>query len=48
MAGGKYSVEQIMHKLREAEVLFCQGQTVQDICRNWNITDPNLSIAGVW
>lgn len=36
----KYSVEQIIHKLREAEVLLGQGQTVQEICRKWNITDP--------
>ena len=36
----KYSVEQIIHKLREAEVLLAQGQTVKDICRKWSITDP--------
>ena len=36
----KYSVEQIIHKLREAEVLLGQGQKVKDICRKWNITDP--------
>ena len=35
-----YSVGQIIHKLREAEVLVGQGQTVKDICRKWNITDP--------
>jgi transposase-like protein len=35
-----YSVEQIIHKLREAEVLIGQGQTVKEICRKWNITDP--------
>ncbi len=35
----KYSVEQIIHKLREAEVLLGQRQTVQEICRKWNITD---------
>lgn len=40
MARVKYSVEQIIHKLREAEVLLGQGQTVKDICRKWNITDP--------
>ena len=34
-----YSVEQIIHKLSEAEVLLGQGQTVKDICRKWNITD---------
>ncbi len=40
MARVKYSVEQIIHNLREAEVLLGQGQTVKDICRKWNITDP--------
>ena len=40
MPGVKYSDEQIIHKLREAEVLLGQGQTVKDICRKWNITDP--------
>ena len=34
-----HSVEQIIHKLREAEVLLGQGQTVKDICRKWSITD---------
>ena len=36
----KYSVKQIIHKLREGEVLLAQGQTVKDICRQWSITDP--------
>ncbi len=36
----KFSVEQIIHKLREAEVLLAQGQTIKDICRQWSITDP--------
>ncbi len=36
----QYSVAQIIRKLREAEVLLAQGQTVKDICRQWNITDP--------
>lgn len=36
----KHSVEQIIHKIREAEVLLGQGQTVKDICRKCNITDP--------
>ena len=40
MARVRYSVEQIIHKLREAEVLLGQGQSVRDICRKWNITDP--------
>ncbi len=36
----KYSVEHIIHKLREGEVLLAQGQTVKEICRQWSITDP--------
>ena len=36
----QYSVEQIIRKLREGEVLLAQGQTVKDICRQWNSTDP--------
>ncbi len=39
----KFSVEQIIHKLREAEVLLAQGQTIKDICRTWSITDPTYS-----
>ena len=35
----KYSVEQIIHKLREAEVLLAQGQTVQEIRRARGIHD---------
>ena len=40
MARVKYSVEQIIQKLREAEVLLGQGQTVKDICRKLGITEP--------
>ncbi len=36
----KFSVEQIIHKLREAEVLLAQGQTIKDLCRQWSITEP--------
>ena len=35
-----YSVEQIIHQLRDAEVLLARGQTVKDICRKWSLTDP--------
>ena len=34
-----YTVEQIISKLREAEVLLSQGQTVGDVCRSFNITE---------
>jgi hypothetical protein len=33
MPRNKYSVEHIIHKYREAEVLLPYGQTVKDICR---------------
>ncbi len=36
----KFSVEQIIHKLREGEVLLAQGPTIKDICRKWSITGP--------
>ncbi len=36
----KFTDEQIIHKLREAEELLAQGQTIKDICRKWSITDP--------
>jgi hypothetical protein len=36
----QYSVEHIIHKLREGEVLLAQGQTVKDMCRQWRSTDP--------
>ena len=31
MARVKFSVEQIIHTLREAEVLLAQGQTIKDL-----------------
>ena len=34
-----YTLEQIISKLREAEVLLGQGQTVGDICRSSNISE---------
>jgi hypothetical protein len=34
-----YTIEQIISKLREAEVLLSQGQTVGDICRSFNISE---------
>lgn len=35
----KNSTEQIISKLREAEVLLSQGKTVGEICRALNISD---------
>jgi transposase-like protein len=34
-----YTIEQIISKLREAEVFLSQGQTVGDICRSFNISE---------
>ena len=34
-----HTTEQIIGKLREAEVLLGQGQTVQEICRSLNISE---------
>jgi len=34
-----YTIEQVVSKLREAEVLLGQGQTVGEICRSFNISE---------
>jgi len=34
-----FPIEQIIGKLREAEVLLSQGQSVGDICRSFNISE---------
>ena len=34
-----YSIEQIVSKLREAEVLLSQGQTVGEVSRSFNISE---------
>ena len=33
-----FTIEQIISKLREAEVLLSQGQTVGEICRSFNVS----------
>jgi transposase-like protein len=35
----KHSVEQVIHKLREAEVLLSQGRAVAEVCRSLGITE---------
>ncbi len=35
----RYSTEQIIHKLREAEVLIAQGKTVSQTCKQIGVTD---------
>jgi putative transposase len=39
MRGKKYSPEQIVAKLREAEVLQAQGMSLVEVCRQLEITD---------
>lgn len=39
MPGKRMKVEQIIGKLREAELLISQGQTVQLACKKINITE---------
>jgi transposase-like protein len=34
-----YTIEQIISKLREAEVLLSQGQTAGEVCRSFNISE---------
>jgi transposase-like protein len=37
----RFSVEQIIHHLREADVLLAQGQTVGEICRRIGVSEQN-------
>ena len=39
MAGRKHTPEQIIRKLREAEVELAQGSTVKAVCRKLEVTD---------
>jgi transposase-like protein len=39
MARRKYTSEQIIHKLREAEVLLSQGQSVREAARQIEVTE---------
>ena len=39
MAKRKYSPEEIIHKLREADVLHGQGKTITEACKQLAITD---------
>jgi len=38
MAKGKYSSEEIIHKLREADVLFGQGKSIAEACKQLGVT----------
>lgn len=39
MSKRKYSSEEIIHKLREADVLLGQGKSILEACRQLGITD---------
>ena len=41
MSRKRYSVEQIINHLREAEVLLSQGQTVGEICRRIGVSEQS-------
>lgn len=41
MSRKRFSVEQIINHLREAEVLLAQGQTVGEICRRTGVSEFN-------
>ena len=37
----RFSVEQIIHHLREADVLLAQGQTVGEVCRRIGVSEQS-------
>lgn len=39
MAKRKYTSEEIIHKLREADVLLGQGKTILEACKQLGVTD---------
>ncbi len=39
MAKRKYSSEEVVHKLREADVLLGQGKTILEACKQLGVTD---------
>lgn len=39
MANRRYSTEQIINKLREADVLIAQGVTIKQVSRQLGVTD---------
>ena len=40
MARKRFSAEQIIHKLREAEVELAKGQPLKAVCKKIEITEP--------
>lgn len=41
MARKRFTVEQIIHHLREAEVLLAQGRTVGEVCRQIGVSEKS-------
>ena len=41
MARKRFTVEQIIHHLREAEVLLVQGRTIGEVCRQIGISEQS-------
>ena len=39
MAKSRFTAEQIISKLREAEVLQAQGATIREVCKKLSVTD---------
>ena len=39
MARRRHTPEEIIHKLREAEVALCQGKTVGQVCKQLEVTE---------
>jgi len=39
MAKHRYTAEEIIHKLREADVLLGQGKTIAEACKQLGVTD---------
>ncbi len=42
MPGKRYSTEQIVAKLREAEKLQAQGKTIAQVCKHFGISDQTF------
>ncbi len=38
----RYNAEDIIHKLREADVLLGQGRTVTEVCKQLSVTDQTF------
>lgn len=46
MSRKRFSVEQIINQLREAEVLLAQGKTVGEICRHIGVSEQRYYLYG--